>query len=249
MYKSPLRYPGGKSRAVKHIVKYFPPGLETLVSPFLGGGSIELHFASQGVEVFGYDKFEPLVNFWQKAIASPVELATIVGCFYPIEKAQFYHLQKTYHDIADDMERAAIFYVLNRSSFSGTTLSGGMSPDHPRFTLSSIRRLADFKVRGLTVRCADFTESLEEHKHDFAYLDPPYLIAERLYGNKKDSNLDFDHIGLAEILRGRDGWLLSYNDCDEIRELYDGYPFIIPEWAYGMGGNKKSNEVLIIGDK
>jgi DNA adenine methylase len=63
--KSPLRYPGGKTRGVKEIIKYFPPGLNRLCSLFLGGGSIELELANKGVEIFGYDIFEPVVTFWQ----------------------------------------------------------------------------------------------------------------------------------------------------------------------------------------
>ncbi|WMT84135.1 DNA adenine methylase [Wolbachia endosymbiont of Listronotus oregonensis] len=70
--KSPLRYPGGKSRAVSQIVnEYIPRGLPTLCSPFIGGGSIELALASRGTKVYGYDAFEPLVRFWQVLLKDP----------------------------------------------------------------------------------------------------------------------------------------------------------------------------------
>ena len=66
---SPLRYPGGKSRAVELITKqYIIPNLpkeQKICSPFFGGGSIELHLANNGHKVTGYDDFGPLVDFWK----------------------------------------------------------------------------------------------------------------------------------------------------------------------------------------
>ena len=77
MVKTLLRYPGGKSRAVKHILPLIPPDVTELCSPFLGGGSVELAFNQErGGTVYGYDLFEPLVWFWECLLQSPKELAT-----------------------------------------------------------------------------------------------------------------------------------------------------------------------------
>ncbi len=57
---------------------------------------------------------------------------------------------------------------------------------------------------------------------------------------------DFDHQGLAGILRGRDRWILSYNDCQQIRSLYADYLMQTPTWMYGMSNDKKSKELLIL---
>ena len=60
-----LRYPGGKSRAVRHIVPLLPSA-DVYVSPFFGGGAIELHLAqSMNKKIIANDKFEPLYNFWK----------------------------------------------------------------------------------------------------------------------------------------------------------------------------------------
>ena len=64
---SVLRYPGGKTRAVEHIRSFFPKEIDTLASPFKGGGSIEISCAADGIKVFAADAFAPLVNFWQHA--------------------------------------------------------------------------------------------------------------------------------------------------------------------------------------
>ena len=246
--RSPLRYPGGKTRGVEAITSFFPQGIESMMSPFFGGGSVELSAAAKGIKVLGYDVFSPLVEFWQCLIEDPEMLAEEVEKHFPLSKNKFYELQHTQTSFSTKLERAAVYYVLNRSSFSGSTLSGGMSPNHPRFTHSSIERLRQFHNSNISVRKADFIHSLQKHPDLFAYLDPPYLIKSSLYGRKGDAHKDFDHQSLAEILRSRKDWLLSYNDCEEIRKLYRGFRIIMPNWKYGMSNNKTSREVLIFGE-
>jgi DNA adenine methylase len=246
--RSPLRYPGGKTRGVEIIFSFFPKGIDEMVSPFFGGGSVELFAASKGIKVLGYDVFSPLVEFWQCLLEDGNALAGEVQKHFPLSKKDFYELQKKQTSFPGKMQRAAVYYVLNRSSFSGATLSGGMSPHHPRFTQSSIERLKNFQNRNVSVSEADFTQSLKNYPSVFTYLDPPYLIKSSLYGKKGDAHKDFNHESLAEILRSRKNWLLSYNDCEEIRKLYHGFRIIMPNWKYGMSNNKTSREVLIFSE-
>lgn len=245
--RSPLRYPGGKSRAVSIILPHIPEETEKICSPFIGGGSVELACMGRGIAVLGSDIFSPLVDFWQEAIENAEGLAERVQTYLPLSKAKFYNLQKRYMNLTDKVERAAVFFVLNRCSYSGTTLSGGMSPGHPRFTQSAIDRLKIFRSAGLTVKRADYKVALRENPDMMAYLDPPYWITDsNLYGNKGDAHKNFDHMGLAEILRRRGKWILSYNDCPEIREFYRHARILKPEWVYGMSNGKKSEELLIL---
>lgn len=243
--RSPLRYPGGKTRGVEFITQFFPKNLDKLLSPFFGGGSIELSMAAKGTVIYGYDIFSPLVEFWQCLVTHPNELADEVEKYYPLPKNKFYELQEIQTKFKTKLERAAVYYVLNRSSFSGATLSGGMSPDHPRFTETSIERLRNYYNPNIKIEKADFKKSLEKHPFTFTYLDPPYIIKSSLYGKKGNAHKDFDHEGLAEILRNREHWILSYNDCDEIRNLYEGFHILTPNWKYGMSNDKCSKEILI----
>ena len=251
MYKlttrSPLRYPGGKSRALSVILPLIPEGTEKVCSPFFGGGSVELALMGQGVEVFGSDIFSPLVDFWQEAIENPLELSVRVLEYLPLCRSKFYNLQKHFRELPNKLERAAVFFVLNRSSFSGTTLSGGMSPGHKRFTPSAIKRLKTFRSAGLKVRKIHYKVALREHPGMMAYLDPPYLISSNnLYGSRGDAHKGFDHEELSVVLRKRNKWVLSYNDCPEIRELYKYAQILETKWAYSMSNRKKSEELLII---
>lgn len=243
--RSPLRYPGGKNRAVKAIYVHIPADEKKLCSPFLGGGSIELACTTK-MEVYGADIFEPLVAFWRVLLRDPELLAHRVEPYLrSLTKTQFYNLQKRFTNLTDEVERAAAFFVLNRSSFSGTTLSGGMSPGHPRFTESAIERIKSFKVDNFHVENADYRDVIPKHEDAFLYLDPPYLNGQSLYGVKGNTHKSFDHEALADLLHKRDRWIMSYNDCPEVRELYKDKTIVSIEWIYGMSKNKQSKEVLI----
>ncbi len=248
--KSPLRYPGGKSRAIKILYDFIPEGTKELCSPFFGGGSFEIFCAQNGIKVYGYDNFRPLVDFWQWLLKEPTKLADAVKKFHPITREDFYKLQKKHVESQDSFERAVMFYVLNRASFSGSTLSGGMASggddDNPRFTLSSIDRIRNFKIKNLKVKFANFTKSIKKHPDVLLYLDPPYLIENSLYGVRGDLHRDFDHDKLCQILKTRKKWILSYNDSTKIREMYSGYTIIEVNWLYGMSKNKISSEILIL---
>lgn len=245
-HRSPLRYPGGKSRAVKTLMSYVPEGTTTLASPFLGGGSFELACAARGMQVYGADAFEPLVNFWVQAKGRPDLVADHALAHHPLARSDFYALQSSYGEISDPAKRAAAFFVLNRSSFSGTTFSGGMSPGHPRFTESAIERLRAFRARNLNVECEDFRDFIPTHSDTLMYLDPPYANGERLYGDRGDMHDSFPHEELAALLNERSGWILSYNDTPYVRHLYARHEQINPEWVYGMSNDKHSRELLIV---
>lgn len=242
--RSPLRYPGGKNRAIKSIYAFIPATEKRLCSPFLGGGSIELACTTR-MEVHGADIFKPLIAFWEALLFEPNELINKVEEYYPLSKSAFYKLQQDHVNLIDRTDMAAAFFVLNRSSFSGTTLSGGMSPGHPRFTHSSIERLRNFKASNFSVECADFRDVIPRNMDAFLYLDPPYMNGQALYGIKGGTHKGFDHNALFELLDKRDRWLLSYNDSEEVRKLYKKYQMIDISWTYGMNKSKGSSEVLI----
>jgi len=245
--RSPLRYCGGKSRGVSEISKHIPEDTKRMVSPFLGGGSLEIACASAGITVRGYDIFEPLVSFWRCLLKDPKKLAETAKQYHPLTRSDFYDLQEGQHGSRSSYRRAAIYFVLNRASFSGTTLSGGMSPGHPRFTESSIERLERFCVENFSVDCMGFEDSIAGADDTLLYLDPPYMLGGTgLYGRRGDMQNGFDHERLAGILYGRDNWILSYNDTPEILSLYSDYAIVRPEWKYGMSSNKSSREILVL---
>jgi len=280
--KSPLRYPGGKTRAVKIILDHIPEDAGELCSPFFGGGSVELAVAERGTKVVGYDLFKPLHWFWKALLEDKKELARIADSFRSYDD-DFIHktknnstavkglLKERFLDLKDELRsakeysarNAAIFYALNRSSFSGETLSGGYSKraGYVRFTDSSIQRILDFEGKNFGVECECFKTSIFKNPNAFIYADPPYALDKhRLYGDKGNMHKGFDHLALYEVLSSRSDWVLSYNDKEWIRELYKDYEILDVSWAYGMNNiyskeeretgqkkkMKKSSEILII---
>src|SRR5947207_11112404 len=81
---TPLRYAGGKTLAVGYVVNLLPDKIGRVVSPFFGGGSVEIAIAKElGVEVIGYDIFDILMNYWHHQISQPKALAKRLEGFEP----------------------------------------------------------------------------------------------------------------------------------------------------------------------
>jgi DNA adenine methylase len=262
--KTPLRYPGGKTRAVKHILPLIPDDVKRVCSPFFGGGSVEFALANKGVKVFGYDKMKQLVWFWNALCGDNERLAdeveslresfvdrngdNVTGC--PKESFLRYREELKTDSFMFSYDRAAKFYAINRSSFSGATFSGGWSEKsaHARFTDSSVQRLRDFKPENFRVDYADFEHAILSHPKAFLYLDPPYMLKasqNSLYGVSGNLHKGFEHERLHSVLSTRDRWVMSYNDCEQIREMYKDYEITTAEWSYGMNKSKKSSEIII----
>ena len=77
--RTPIRYAGGKSKAYDFISSYIPfwPRPKRIISPFLGGGSLEVRWAHEmGIKVEAFDVFDVLVNYWQHQINKPCLLYT-----------------------------------------------------------------------------------------------------------------------------------------------------------------------------
>ncbi|WP_265016459.1 hypothetical protein [Wolbachia endosymbiont (group A) of Andrena dorsata] len=103
----------------------------------------ELALASRGTKVYGYDAFEPLVKFWQVLLEDASCLAEVVRKYQNMTSSMFYSLQKTFFTLKDRVEIAAAFFALNRSSFSGTTLSGARTAT---FYTKFNRKIAQLKI-------------------------------------------------------------------------------------------------------
>ena len=246
--KSPLRYPGGKSKARSQILKYIPDDTKTLYSPFMGGGWVELACAYNNVNVKGFDLYLPLVEFWQCILEDPIKLNEYVKKYHPLSRNDFYEYKTTHYDLKDIYDRAAVFFAVNKSSFSGMTFSAGMSKNHPLFNESTMDYVRRFKIKNLQVSQADFKTSIEAAGDNLLYLDPPYDVDGCFYGDEGSMHRDFDHEELCEILKTKNNWILSYNDNVHVRSMYKNYTIHVPNWTYYMTSDFKSKEVLIMTD-
>ena len=136
--KTPLRYRGGKSRAVTKMDQYFPD-LRNYVEfrePFLGGGSVALYVTKKfpHLKITVNDLYEPLVNFWIQLQTFGDELTDKIKQYKsthpePDSARELFNNSKgVINDKSlDYIERAAAFYIVNKCSFSGLTESSSFS--------------------------------------------------------------------------------------------------------------------------
>ena len=245
MITSPLRYPGGKSRAVETIAKLIPD-FDEFREPFLGGGSVFVYVKQRypDKKYWVNDLYSELYRFWmmtQKDVNALISKVYEWKEKYPVGKDLFSFLNEN-HGRFKDLEKAAAFFIYNRITFSGTTLSGGYSEGAftGRFTESSIKRLNDLAkvVNASTITNYDYEELLKkEGENVFIFLDPPYYSATKsaLYGKNGNLHKSFDHRRFAENMKGcKHKWLITYDDSDYIRNLFSFANIISWNLTYGM---------------
>lgn len=252
--KSPLRYPGGKSRAVEQIMGYLPTRFAEYREPFVGGGSLFVHLRQKypAMPMWINDLNYELYCFWKCAQGDADALADEIARVKAERldgRALFEELAKTDAGKLSDFERAVRFFVLNRITFSGTVESGGFSQGafEKRFTDSSVarvRRLGSL-LRGVRITNLDYRELLHAPGEDvLLFLDPPYFSAtqSRLYGRRGILHTSFDHDEFAAELRQcQHKWLVTYDDSECIRENFAFASLYEWELQYGMNNYKQAS--------
>ncbi|MBN3923687.1 DNA adenine methylase [Nostoc sp. NMS4] len=254
MFKSPLRYPGGKSKAINQIIGYLPESFSEFREPFVGGGSVFIYLRQKfpDIKVWINDLNRELFLFWkvaQSELAQLVKEIRHIKVKYTDGKLLFTELTSVDVNNLSDLDRAVRFFVLNRITFSGTVESGGFSPEafHKRFTDSSIERLEKLEnilSENVQITNLDYSHLLEsEGKDVFLFLDPPYFSAtkSKLYGKRGDLHTSFEHQRFAELLQQcHHRWLITYDNSTEILENFQWANISEWELQYGMNNYKQS---------
>jgi DNA adenine methylase len=292
--KTPIRYAGGKSKAVKIITPYVKD-IDKIVSPFIGGGSLEVHWASMGKEVIGYDLFDVLVNFWNVLLNNRDELILKLKEIVPTGD-EYNRIKeilmkwdntqnmlkdwKTKHYVREDVitldniTAAAYYYFNHNTSYGPGYLGWGSSVYLKEKKWNDmIEKISKFNLPTLSVNQGSFETVIPKHSEDFLYLDPPYYL-EKDSDNKMFTGIypmrnipvhhnGFNHKKLRDLLHNhKGGFVLSYNNCETIREYYKDFELFYPEWSYSMGNgetrigknreemgitnSKESHEILIV---
>jgi DNA adenine methylase len=240
-------YPGSKKQAVHILDRYIPKGTKSMASPFFGSGAFEMHSAHKGIDVFGADAFEPLVNFWKQLKRAPRKLSSTCNRFVPETTEDYHELLQKMHESRkySKVFRAACFYNTIRTSFSGIA-HGTFMPRKVSRLKNAIPSLISFDTKKLHIEHSSFEKFIPKHTDKWMYVDPPYYVPSRLYGNKGGGQtVTFDHVLLRDVLQHHPSWLLSYNDSPYIRRLYKGHKIVKVSWTYRMNDTRKSNEILI----
>ena len=261
--KTPLRYPGGKSRAIKQMKHLLPKEFDEYREPFVGGGSFFIYLKQRkpNLKIWINDLNPELYFFWKYAQADSEKLS----CEILKVRKERRNGQELFDDLLQvdvktltEFERAIRFFVLNRITFSGVVESGGFSQlaFESRFTKSSIERVANMGqlLDGVKITHLDYRELLNTGgKEVFTFLDPPYFKAtkSRLYGKNGILHTEFNHDDFArEVKACKHSWLITYDDSPEIRSNFSFAKIHEWELQYGMNNYKqgkaeKGNELFI----
>lgn len=247
--KGPLSYVGGKSRLAATIIDQIPPH-KTYVEPFSGGAQVLFRKKPSDVEVIN-DLDGELINFYRVCQAHYEELIRYMR-FVLISREWFVKLQKTPTEALTDIQRAARYFQLQKTSYGGRVLGqtyGIHVVQHPNFSAKRARLLIEQthdRLERVQIEHLPYEQVVERYDRPstFFYLDPPYYDVRFYRYNFKRA--DFE--ALAARLRALKGkFLMSINDHPAVRELFADFTIDPVQITYSLhtGQSKTSQELLI----
>lgn len=265
-----IRYPGSKSKLLNKLIPMFPHEITQELwsharpweyrEPFFGSGECGfdvLQVLNPDCVIWLNDIDADLVCLWQSVKEQPGELRDMVHSFTPSVDAFFEFKARDGKNDGTRLERGFRKLALHRMSVSGFGYMsggpiGGKGQDKSEYTVGCrwqssrirltidklSRRMNDFK--SLRITCMDFAEVIADAPEEsFIYLDPPYYEkGNQLY---RHGMTHADHERLADTLRSvRCKWVLSYDDHQEIRRLYEWCDFTELEITYSNATHAKA---------
>lgn len=264
---SPLRYPGGKSKIygkVKNLIEANTLGDRTYVEPFAGGFGIGIGLLCddivQSAVLNDFDSH--IYHFWFAVLHHTEDLIKRITDT-PITLEEREKQKAVYRDSsADEVSDGFATLFLNRVNFSGIINGGpigGLSQNGAykidcRFNKSEIvkkiERIALLKNR-IELYNYDASELITDRLQDtictsFFNIDPPYVKkGRRLYANyfKEEDHRCLERIITKHLVETR--WIVTYDDCDLIRDIYKQY--LITEYGiqHNAGGSVRGKEIVI----
>lgn len=250
--KSPLRYPGGKSRVAKIFLPYCPDHAEYR-EVFLGGGAVFFHKPKAPANWLN-DLHPGLYAFW-------VALRDHYEPFAALCRQQTGDLREAFDywterrelmmATGDDslVERAVQYFFINRTVWSGRVVYDPTRRSRLYFSnpqgwgdlekrLARVQKVSQ-KLQGVRITCLPFEYCLDEAAQDgFIYCDPPYMRdslcarTDKLYD--KEFPLEAHHLLARLLSKCKAKVMVSYDDCEETRALYAAKRWRIVElqWKY-----------------
>lgn len=267
--KNPLRYPGAKSKLFNYVKKLLEvEGLNgcTFYEPFAGSASLSWMLLEADVvkDVIINEKDPLLYHFWRAVFENKEELInkinrTDINIATWKECAKYKDASYLLGKSTVEIGYAGLF--LNRTNFSGILKAnpiGGIDQKsnykidcrfNKQKVIEAIEEIARFSDR-VTVSHDDAIEFMKKalkykrNKKTFVYIDPPYYKEGpglyRYYYSKRQ------HLDLAQYIKTKSfPWLLSYDDVDEIRRLYNRKVCVNLYLDYSVKTSKKGKEILI----
>ena len=217
-----MAWVGGKKALRDEILARFPRNYKRYIEVFGGAGWVLFHKPpGNDFEVFN-DFNGNLVNLYRCVREQPEALQDELR-YMLNSRLDFEYMKGMLHSqaVLPDVRRAAYYYALIRYSYAAGTSTFGSQP-HAMWNNFPLIESAAGRLQKVVIENKDCVKLIRQYDRpeSFFYCDPPYYNADQYY--EAVSTDGFDHAGLADTLLGIKGkFLLSYNDCPEIRALYD----------------------------
>ena len=269
-------YPGGKTslrrKIVQSLTDRLAPSTEEYREPFVGGGSVALQFMENHLgipNVWLNDRDAGITSAWRATRDAPAELRDLVVKFEPTVAAFNEYKQRLTGTLSVPNELAAIVQTgfekvaLHRISYSSLgTMAGGprggykqtthakidarWKPDKVQQRIGEVHEL--LASRNTRITNQDFEAVIRDASRPaIIYCDPPYWHqGNALYQHGFSYE---DHERLARALRDTPHqWVLSYDDCDEVRNLYGWAHITTISVRYSVTKSRTETELLILPD-
>lgn len=217
-----MAWVGGKKALRDEILARFPRNYKRYIEVFGGAGWVLFHKPpGNDFEVFN-DFNGNLVNLYRCVREQPEALRNELR-YMLNSRLDFEYMKGMLHSqaVLPDVRRAAYYYALILYSYAAGTSTFGSQP-HAMWNNFPLIESAAGRLQKVVIENKDCVKLIRQYDRpeSFFYCDPPYYNADQYY--EAVSSDGFDHAGLADALLGIKGkFLLSYNDCPEIRALYD----------------------------
>jgi len=250
--KTPLRYPGGKSRACTKLAQHFPDlsKYKYYREPFVGGGSVALYVTKlyPHLDIWVNDLYEPLYNFWKELQYSGQDIQDALWSIknhYPDRDSARELFKESKEKVnaeeQSNFNRAVSFYVINKCSFSGLGESSSFSPQasESNFSFRGIEKLAEYGklIENWNITKYDWQDLVSDDvdHNNFIYLDPPYDIKDNLYGRKGEMHKLFNHDHFAKWCDDHTAHqMISYNSSQLIRDRFKNWNVAEFDHTYTM---------------
>jgi DNA adenine methylase len=268
--RSPLRYPGGKSRLTNFITSIIKDNCMvggTYVEPFAGGSGVALNLLMEKTvdNIVINDKDRSIYAFWYAILNHQKEFITkIIDTDITIDE---WNKQR---EIQQKKETSSLFdlgfstFFLNRCNRSGIIKAGviggikqsGKWKIDARFNKPAlIDKIKNIYNKRKNIRICNFDAiSLINtiipklnQENTLIYFDPPYYEkGQQLYMNFFEHD---DHVCLANKIKEMSyKWIVSYDDVKPIKKMYDDYKDITYLLRYTAGSKRHGSEIIFISD-
>lgn len=264
---SPLRYPGGKGKLsyyLKSIIVENSLHDGTYIEPYAGGSAIALELLIENyMQKIIINDYDPAIySFWKAIVDDSDSLCSKIS-ESKISMETWHQSKNIINNIDDNslIDIAFSTFFLNRTNRSGILKAGviggksqaGTWKMDVRFNkkdlIKRIEKISYFssKIQVLNYDCIELIEKniIKNDEVSLFYLDPPYYIkGQDLYRNYYNHN---DHVSVMKAISQSDikNWLVSYDNVDEIKDIYSNYRKKIYSLQYSAQSKIMGSEVMI----